>query len=67
MEPFKFEFYVYSNRNGYDVKLMYTVKEEDEGNFLNLQQNIYVITANPSNDDIFALGTSDGNIILVDV
>jgi len=58
---------IYSNLNGYDLRLMEKFCEDNKKKVFSYEWNIHVITANPVWDNVFAMGDSEGNVIIFDV
>lgn len=67
MEPLKFELFLYANRNGHNLRLMEHLSSENKKSVIDMERNIYVISASPVDDHIFAMGDSEGTIVIVDV
>lgn len=67
-EPSKFELYIYDLRNGCDIRLVaHMGDEKNSQQIFPQEENLNTLVANPVWESIFALGHSEGNIILIDV
>ena len=67
MDPFQANLYIYGIKNGYDITLIVKI-DSKQRSFASLDdRNIYSIAPNPEHPFIFALGDSEGSIVILDV